>query len=170
MDRNKDLLHLSLRDLHSSSKASSFSVAASPEGALLLGLVVTASSTLIRVHVGHKTYGQVALTDIHDGWVENPTEGLSEGMFVKCCVVGKTLGQEGNQFKLSLQASKGASWPGQGSAKQSPTGTPVPAVTSVKELKEGQQVACVFRMSRFSLQRCNPQPLVRPTSAQEKVI
>lgn len=136
------MLHLSLRDLHSGSKAGSFYIAASPEGTLLLGLVVAASSTLIRVHVGHKTYGHVALTDIHDGWVEKPTEGLSEGMFVKCCVVGRTPGQEGNQFKLSLQASKGASWSGQGTAKQSPIGTSVPAVTSTKELKEGQQVNC----------------------------
>jgi len=104
---------------------------------LLLGQVVTASAGLVRVHVGRRTYSKVAVTDIHDGWLDNPTEGITQGMYVKCCVVGKTSGPQEDALQLSLQASKGASWPGQGRAGQSPEEG---AITSVDQLKEGQQV------------------------------
>lgn len=141
MDRHKNQADLSLRDLHSNSKRSSATAASSPAGTVLLGQVVTASDTLVRVHVGRRTYGSVALTDIHDGWVDKPAEGISMGMFVRCCVVGKASGQEANNsLQLSLQASKGAAWAGQGNARQSPVGASVSAVTSLSQLKEGQQV------------------------------
>ncbi len=104
---------------------------------MLLGQVVTASAGLVRVHVGRRTYGKVAVTDIRDGWIDNPAEGVTQGMYVKCCVVGKTSGTKEDALQLSLQASKGASWPGQGRAGQSPGEG---AVTSVDQLKEGQQV------------------------------
>lgn len=109
-------------------------------GTLLLGQVVTASNVLVRVHVGRRTYGTVALTDIHDGWVDKPAEGITKGMYVKCCVMAKAHGQEANKLQLSLQASKGGAWPGQGSAQQSPAGASVSAITGVSQLKEGQQV------------------------------
>ena len=140
VDRHKNQADLSLRDMLSNSKASSATAAAAPLGTVLLGQVVTASNALVRVHVGRRTYGTVALTDIHDGWVDKPAEGISKGMYVKCCVVGKAQGQEANKLQLSLQASKGGSWPGQGSAQQSPLGASVTAVTSLTQLKEGQQV------------------------------
>ena len=141
VDRHKNQADLTLCDIHNNSKISSATAAGSPVGTLLLGQVVTASSALVRVHVGRRTYGTVALTDIHDGWVDNPAEGITKGMYVKCCVVGKVHGQEAhNQLQLSLQASKGGAWPGQGSAGQSPLGTSVSAVTRVELLKEGQQV------------------------------
>ena len=107
---------------------------------MLLGQVVTASNALVRVHVGRRSYGTVALTDIHDSWVDKPAQGITKGMYVKCCVVGKAHGQEANKLQLSLQASKGGAWPGQGSAQQSPVGTSVSAVTGVSQLKESQQV------------------------------
>ena len=133
---------MTLRDVHSNSKISSATAAASPVGTLLMGQIVTASNALVRVHVGRRTYGSVALTDIHDGWVDKPAEGITKGMFVKCCVVGKGQGGDANNnsLQLSLQASKGGAWPGQGSAQQSPVGASVGAVTKVSLLKEGQQV------------------------------
>ncbi|KAL0048743.1 hypothetical protein WJX82_009925 [Trebouxia sp. C0006] len=137
VDRNHNQADLSLRELHSSSKLSSATAATAPEGSLLLGQVVTASAGLVRVHVGRRTYGKVAVTDIRDGWIDNPAEGVTQGMYVKCCVVGKTSGTKEDALQLSLQASKGASWPGQGRAGQSPGEG---AVTSVDQLKEGQQV------------------------------
>ena len=87
--------------------------------------------------MGRRTYGKVAITDIHDGWVDNPAEGITQGMFVKCCVVGKTSGPKEDALQLSLQASKGASWLRQGHAGQSPGEGAIP---SVDQLKEGQQV------------------------------
>jgi len=107
---------------------------------LLLGQVVTASAGLVRVHVGRRTYGKVAVTDIHDGWVDNPTEGITTGMYVKCCVVGKGSGPDKDALHLSLRGSQGACWAGQGRAEQSPGDSAVEAITSVKGLKEGQQV------------------------------
>ena len=142
MDRNHNQADLSLRGLQSGSKISSATAATAPEGTLLLGQVVTASAGLVRIHVGRRTYGKVAVTDIHDGWVENPTKGIAEGMYVKCCVV-KASGPQEYALHLSLQASKGASWPGQALAEQSPEEAAVDAVTSVDQLKEGQQV-CQF--------------------------
>ena len=140
MDRNKDQVDLSLRDLESKSKASSAVAAASQVGTILMGQVVTAANALVRVHVGRRAYGQVALTDMHDGFVDNPSTGITKDMYVRCCVVGKIQGQEGNQLHLSLQKSNGGSWQGQGSAQQSPNCASVTAVSSAKQLKEGQQV------------------------------
>lgn len=142
VDRNHNQADLSLRALDSGSKISSATAATAPEGTLLLGQVVTASAGLVRVHIGRRTYGKVAVTDIHDAWVDNPTKGIAEGMYVKCCVV-KASGPQEDALHLSLQASKGASWPGQGSAEQSPEEAAVEAVASVDQLKEGQQV-CQF--------------------------
>ena len=151
MDRHKNQADLSLRDLHSNSKRSSATAASSPVGAVLLGQVVTASNALVRVHVGRRTYGTVALTDIHNGWVDKPAEGLSKGMYVRCCVVGKALGQEANNnLQLSLQASKGGAWAGQGSAQQSPVGASVSAVVSLSQLKEGQQVTTSILSQHFA--------------------
>lgn len=148
VDRHKNQADLSLRELHSGSKRSSATAATSPAGTVLLGQVVTASDALVRVHVGRRTYGTVALTDIHDGWVAKPAEGISKGMYVRCCVVGKASGQEAkNGLQLSLQASKGGSWAGQGSAQQSPVGASVSAVTSLSQLKEGQQVKSIYNVS-----------------------
>ena len=141
VDRHKNQADLTLRDIHNNSKISSATAAGSPVGTVLLGQVVTASNALVRVHVGRRTYGSVALTDIHDGWVDKPADGITKGMYVKCCIVGKAQGQEANkQLQLSLQASKGGAWPGQGSAQQSPLGASVSAATRVNLLKEGQQV------------------------------
>ena len=140
VDRHKNQADLTLRDIHNNSKISSATAAGSPVGTVLLGQVVTASNALVRVHVGRRTYGTVALTDIYDGWVDKPAEGVTKGMYVKCCVVGEAHGQEANKLQLSLQASKGGAWPGQGSAQQSPLGASVSAVTTVNLLKEGQQV------------------------------
>lgn len=142
VDRHKNQADLTLRDVHSSSKISSATAASSPVGTLLMGQIVTASNALVRVHVGRRTYGSVALTDIHDAWVDKPAEGITKGMYVKCCVVGKGQGGEGNNnsLQLTLQASKGGAWPGQGSAQHSPLGASVGAVTKVSLLKEGQQV------------------------------
>ena len=137
VDRNHNQADLSLRELKSGSKISSATAATAPEGSLLLGQIVTASAALVRVHVGRRTYGKVAVTDIHDGWVDNPAEGITQGMYVKCCVVGKTSGPKEDALQLSLQASKGASWLRQGHAGQSPGEG---AITSVDQLKEGQQV------------------------------
>lgn len=138
VDRNHNQADLSLRGLDSGSKISSATAATAPEGTLLLGQVVTASAGLVRIHVGRRTYGKVAVTDIHDGWVDNPMKGIAEGMYVKCCVV-KASGPQEDALHLSLQASKGASWPGQ-AAEQSPEEAATEAVTSVDQLKEGQQV------------------------------
>lgn len=141
VDRHKNQADLTLRDIHNNSKISSATAAGSPVGTVLLGQVVTASNALVRVHVGRRTYGSVALTDIHDGWVDKPADGITKGMYVKCCIVGTAQGQEANkQLQLSLQASKGGAWPGQGSAQQSPLGAKVSAATRVNLLKEGQQV------------------------------
>ena len=142
VDRNHNQADLTLRGLHSSSKISSATAATAPTGTVLIGQVVTASAGLVRVHVGRRTYGKVALTDIHDGWVENPAEGITKGMYVKCCVVGKDpKPEEGDALQLSLKISKGASWAGQGRAVQSPGDTTSDAIVNVNQLKEGQQ-AC----------------------------
>lgn len=154
VDRHKNQADLTLRDVHSNSKISSATAALSPVGTLLMGQIVTASNALVRVHVGRRTYGSVALTDIHDGWVDKPADGITKEMYVKCCVVGKGQGGEGNNngLQLSLQPSKGGAWPGQGSAQQSPVGASVGAVTKVSLLKEGQQVDfCVWKDTVYTL-------------------
>lgn len=41
----------------------------------------------LRVHLGGRLHGTVALTDVHDTYVANALTGLKEGSFVRACVL-----------------------------------------------------------------------------------
>ncbi|KAG2498018.1 hypothetical protein HYH03_004276 [Edaphochlamys debaryana] len=73
------------------------------EGALVMGRIVAVSGAGVRVAIGAKRFGRVALTDIHDTWVPDALAGLTEGAYVRARVVGK----DGETALLSLRPSRG---------------------------------------------------------------
>ncbi|KAG2446158.1 hypothetical protein HXX76_000753 [Chlamydomonas incerta] len=73
------------------------------EGALVMGRILSASGAGVRVSLGPKRAGRVALTDIHDSPVPNALAGLVEGAYVRVRVLGK----DGDFAVLSLRPSRG---------------------------------------------------------------
>ena len=148
VDKNRGQADLSLTQLSTGSKASSATAASATLGTLLLGRVGSAAGGVVHVHVGRRTYGRVAMTDIHDGLVPNALEGIQEGLFVKCCVLGpapehgkgKGGKAQGSELQLSLQPSKGGEWAGQKTVQSSRTRKDSVTVTTADRLKEGDKV------------------------------
>ena len=50
---------------------------------------VACSGAGVRVHLAGHASGHVAITDVHDGFVENAIESLKAGDFVRCRVLGR---------------------------------------------------------------------------------
>lgn len=159
MDKNKGQADLSLTQLSTGSKVSSATASTAPPGTHLLGRVGSTAGGVVHVYVGRRTYGRVAMTDLHDAWVPNALEGIEEGLFVRCCVLGMApehgKGNEGKgqgtELQLSLQNSKGGKWAGQQTVKKTSSSSKdkVAAVTTVTKLKEGDKVHTEFHSFVF---------------------
>ena len=89
---------------------------AAPPGSLVMGRITGAKGCGgLLVTLGGKASGRVALSDIHDTWVPNALEGLEQGAFVRCCVLGvEEAGAKGalvpggqRRLQLSLRPSRG---------------------------------------------------------------
>ena len=157
VDKNRGQADLSLTQLSTGSKASSAVAASAPPGTLLLGRVGSMAGGVVHVHVGRRTYGRVAMTDIHDGSVPNALEGIQEGLYVKCCVLGtapehgkgKQGKTQGPELQLSLQPSKGGKWAGQKTVQSRKTKADTVTVTTVDKLKEGDKVNVLLSSSQM---------------------
>lgn len=69
-------------------KAATGGSAAAPQpGALLLGKITRVEGSGLAVQLAGKMTGKVAISDIHDVYVDNALHGIKEGTFVKCHVL-----------------------------------------------------------------------------------
>jgi rRNA biogenesis protein RRP5 len=126
---------------------------AAPElraGATALGVVTAVGGGGVRVQLGARASGRVALSDIHDAAVPNALEGLAERQFVRVCVLGREQerdgpgGGEGAAFALSLRPSRGGACPAH--ASRAPLAAPAaapppPEALAAAALKAGQKVS-----------------------------
>lgn len=103
VNHKKRTLDLSLVDPASGTTHGSVAGELAPDGALVMGRVFSVNGSGVRVCLGHKKAGKVALTDIHDEWVPDALEGLREGIFVRV----RILGRDGKFLVLSLRPSDG---------------------------------------------------------------
>lgn len=85
VDKRRSAIDLSVLDVNSGSTQGSTSLSPeTPAGTVVNGRVAVVSAAGVRVQVGPRLFGTVSVCDIHDGWVQNSLEGLSEGQFVRC--------------------------------------------------------------------------------------
>ncbi|KAL4451480.1 hypothetical protein ABPG75_007142 [Micractinium tetrahymenae] len=132
-------------------------------GSALLGHITAVDGAGVRVQLGARSSGRVALTDIHDEPVQQALEGLEAGQYVQAAVLGPDTSAGGSrgrskaggdahggavQLLLSLRPSDGgrcAAHAAAAAAEQQPGGSeaPVPAAGELQaaELKPGQKVA-----------------------------
>ncbi len=123
--------------------------AAHPEGSLAMGKVLGVAGTGVRLSLGTKRAAKVAVTDIHDVWVEDALAGIKEGLYVRCRVVGK----DGETAVASLRPSKGGAVAGRkaevgkergkdkgGKGKEAAQGEKAPELVDVGKLAAGQEV------------------------------
>lgn len=123
--------------------------AAHPEGSLAMGKVLGVAGTGVRLSLGTKRAAKVAVTDIHDVWVEDALAGIKEGVYVRCRVVGK----DGEVAVASLRPSKGGAVAGRkgeegrekgkdkgGKGKEAAQGEEAPELVDVGKLAAGQEV------------------------------
>ena len=137
-----------------------------------MGRVGSTAGGVVHVHVGRRTYGRVAMTDIHDGPVANALEGIQEGLFVRCCVLGaapehgKAKGGkgQGTELQLSLQPSKGGIWAGQQTVQGNSSKDKGAVVTTVDKLKEGEKV-CAYNSHSAQLLLAEVDPVHTSSSA-----
>lgn len=130
-------------------------------GSTVLGRITSVGGAGVRVQLGACSSGRVALTDIHDGPVQQALAGLEAGQYVQAAVVGpdpaaSSTGGKGrgggkadgatSQLLLSLRPSDGghcAAHAAAAAAEQQPGGgeAPTPAAElQATELKPGQKV------------------------------
>ncbi|EFJ44854.1 rRNA processing protein Rrp5/programmed cell death protein 11 [Volvox carteri f. nagariensis] len=119
-----------------------------PEGALVMGRILAANGGGVRVSIGHRRAGSVALTDIYDEWVPDARAGLREGAYVRV----RVLGRDGDFAVLSLRPSRGGAVAGskpsvtaagskkQGGSSSSATAAAAPELISADSLKVGATV------------------------------
>ncbi|GAX80532.1 hypothetical protein CEUSTIGMA_g7970.t1 [Chlamydomonas eustigma] len=88
-------------------------------GDMIMGRVVAVAGSGIKVHIGHKRYGIISMTDLHDEWVDNALLGVTKGSYARCKVIsaldrkpptftGAVISSEESQaFLLSVRPSYG---------------------------------------------------------------
>ena len=140
-------------------------------GALVLGRLSAVGGAGVRVQLGARTGGRVALTDIHDGPVEDALAGLRAGQFCLAAVLGPDpaapkAGKRrrdgggaadadagGSQLLLSLRPSAGAQCAAHAAAApaQQAADADAPALADGElqagQLKQGQRVAGYVKSS-----------------------
>lgn len=131
-------------------------------GSTLLGRITSVGGAGVRVQLGARSSGRVALTDIHDGPVPQALAGLEAGQYVQAAVLGpdvvaastKSKGKGGSgtdggasQLLLSLRPADGGSCAAHAAAakaeqQQGGGETPPPAAGELQtaQLKPGQKV------------------------------
>ncbi|KIY92526.1 hypothetical protein MNEG_15437 [Monoraphidium neglectum] len=119
-------------------------------GQLLLGRIQAARGSGVLVQLGWHALGLVALTDIHDSWVDNALAGLAEGTFVRARVLDGPPDARG-RLRLTLRPSEGGVVEGlarpaaaAGGGKAAGAAAAAAAELGPEQLKEGSQ-ACVSR-------------------------
>jgi hypothetical protein len=131
-------------------------------GQLLLGRIQAARGSGVLVQLGWHALGLVALTDIHDSWVDNALAGLAEGTFVRARVLDGPPDARG-RLRLTLRPSEGGVVEGlarpaaaAGGGKAAGAAAAAAAELGPEQLKEGSQVggAALCAIHRSTLEWC----------------
>ncbi|KAK9804637.1 hypothetical protein WJX73_002075 [Symbiochloris irregularis] len=118
-------------------------------GSVVNASIAHVSGSGVRLQLGHRGTGLAALTDLHDGWVDNALEGLKVGAVVKALLLPLPAGKSaGKKHRASATAPLPVSLAPslvRKASKQQPASNDVikglqPNFAAATDLKQGQQV------------------------------
>ncbi|EFN56095.1 hypothetical protein CHLNCDRAFT_145628 [Chlorella variabilis] len=168
VDKKRKALDVSLLPAAPEAASEAAAAGAPAPGTVALGRVSAVGGGGVRVRLSARSVGRVALTDIHDGAVEECLAGLQAGQYCQAVVLGpdtsaspdsgqeasgrkrggRSSGAAAGQLLLSLRPSAGGRCAAHGAAqrRQGGAGAEVAAgQLQPAQLKPGQKVrACIF--------------------------